>query len=96
MEGSRENNGMFGWTSEGKEGGLVEEKGVCVGHTHRQMRGGEGGKVMKVSDQAVFICVCVCVSFGVHECMDHEHTYTHWTVWVMSVPSQSTAPLLTA
>lgn len=96
IEGRRENNGRFGWTSKEKGGKRgLGGRGVCIGHTyrptHRQKEGGEEGKVIKVSDQAGFVCVCWIL--WIHA---HTQNSTPWAVWVMPVPSQSTASLLMA
>lgn len=78
MEGRRGNNGRFGWTSEkkGDRGGSHTHR-----HTHgrapRQKEGGEEGKVMWVSDQALLICVCVSFGCACMTVWNPTHTRRH-------------------
>lgn len=69
---------------------------------HSQTEGGwwRGRGHIGQRSGSLYLCVFVCVCFGVssQDCMDpYTHTTsTPWAVWVMPVPSQSNAPLLTA
>lgn len=76
MEGRRGNNGRFGWTSE-KKG----DRGGSHRYTHRraprQKEGGEEGKVMWVSDQALLICVCVSFGCACMTVWNPTHTRRH-------------------